>query len=94
MLESELIAQMAQRLGCSKGWVRDYLRCLKGVVRERIAGGGEVRLDGIGKFYAKRWAQRQVKTVRGPVVTVPETVLPAFKVSLAWQTEMKEKRRI
>jgi DNA-binding protein HU-beta len=80
MNKTDLITNIAQKSGLSKKDVENVLNGFFGEVTTALAGGEKVQLIGFGTFETRK---RNGRTGRNPQtgqqITIPESVIPAFK---------------
>lgn len=80
MNKNELIQNVADRSGSTKGQVKSVVEAMLEVIEETAALGDKVALPGFGTFGSRDAAQRIARSPRtGEEVVVPATRKPTFK---------------
>ncbi|ADG04858.1 histone family protein DNA-binding protein [Kyrpidia tusciae DSM 2912] len=76
----ELIAKVAERSGLKKKEAEAAVNSVFDVIGEALAGGEKVQLVGFGTFEPRRRAARIGRNPQtGEEISIPESVVPAFK---------------
>jgi len=80
MNKTDLVTNIAQKSGMSKRDVEAVLNGFFGEVTDALSQGGKVQLVGFGTFETRK---RNGRTGRNPQtgesISIPESVIPAFK---------------
>ncbi|ATY83632.1 HU family DNA-binding protein [Kyrpidia spormannii] len=80
MNKMELIAKVAERSGLKKKEAEAAVNSVFDVIGEALAGGEKVQLVGFGTFEPRRRAARIGRNPQtGEEISIPESVVPAFK---------------
>ncbi|MDI3256770.1 MAG: HU family DNA-binding protein [Kyrpidia sp.] len=80
MNKMELIAKVAERSGLKKKEAEVAVNSVFEVIGEALAGGDKVQLVGFGTFEPRRRAARIGRNPQtGEEISIPESVVPAFK---------------
>ncbi|MGB0438973.1 MAG: HU family DNA-binding protein [Paracoccaceae bacterium] len=61
MTKTELVAALAEELGCDKKTASATLDAVSAVVTREVAAGGAVTLPGLGKFFCRERPDRMVR---------------------------------
>lgn len=73
--KADIAAQVASKLGGSRGEGERALNAVLGAIHESLAGGNRVVLTGFGSFSVREVKARKVKPIRGgqagQLITVP-----------------------
>jgi DNA-binding protein HU-beta len=78
--KTELAARLAEITGGTKKGVAATINLLVDQINEILAGGGQVRIAGLGTFkVAQRAARNGVNPKTGEKIKIPATVAPTFK---------------
>jgi DNA-binding protein HU-beta len=79
MNKGELVEKVAQSSGLSRADTQEMLGALLGTIERELKSGGEVRVTGFGKFYARERSARQgVNPRTGQRTTIPASKVPSF----------------
>lgn len=76
----ELIAKVAEKSGLKKKDAEAAVNSVFEVISEALANGDKVQLVGFGTFETRRRAARTGRNPQtGEEISIPESVVPAFK---------------
>ena len=91
MNKSELIEQLAARLGITVSEAERFLNTFVGMVYEKLREGGKVNISGFGQFSVSHRAPRIGVNPRNPTqkITIPELNTPKFKAGEAFKEAVK-----
>lgn len=79
MNKSELVAQVAERLGTSKAHAKRVIDAMLDVVIESLANDVKITLTGFGSFESRTYKARNgVNPRTGEKITIPATRRPVF----------------
>ena len=82
MNKAELIEEIAKKTCLSKKDATSMLEAFMGTVSEALTSGEEVKLTGFGKFEVVHKAASKGRNPHtGETVTIPEKLVPKFRVS-------------
>lgn len=80
MNKMELIAKVAEKSGLKKKDAEAAVNSVFEVISEALANGEKVQLVGFGTFETRRRAARTGRNPQtGEEISIPESVVPAFK---------------
>ncbi|MBX6395657.1 MAG: HU family DNA-binding protein [Alicyclobacillaceae bacterium] len=80
MNKMELIAKVAEKSGLKKKDAEAAVNSVFEVISEALANGDKVQLVGFGTFEPRRRAARTGRNPQtGEEISIPESVVPAFK---------------
>lgn len=75
-----LVNKIAEETGVTKKEIREVLETTVSTIRDALAEGGKVQLIGFGTFEVRKRAARKGRNPQtGQEITIPATVVPAFK---------------
>lgn len=90
MNRQELIDAIAEDTEASKASVARFLDSFIGHVQTTVAGGGEVKLTGFGKFERAKVASRPGRNpLTGETLVIPEGVRPRFTPGAGFKEVVK-----
>lgn len=90
MNRQELIDAIAEDTEASKASVARFLDSFIGQVQTTVAGGGEVKLTGFGKFERAKVAARPGRNpLTGETLVIPEGVRPRFTPGAGFKEVVK-----
>ncbi|WP_022982642.1 HU family DNA-binding protein [Ideonella sp. B508-1] len=90
MNRQELIDAIAEDTEASKASVARFLDSFIGQVQNTVAGGGEVKLTGFGKFERAKVAARPGRNpLTGEKLVIPEGVRPRFTPGAGFKEVVK-----
>nr|WP_297502676.1 HU family DNA-binding protein [Ferrovum sp.] len=82
MNKAELVATIAEKLGCSKSGAATALEAVLETIEESLADGQDVTLAGFGVFKAVSKAARAGRNPgTGESIAIPATTIPKFVAS-------------
>ena len=91
MNKTELIAEVANKVGLSRKDAEKALRAVVETITEAVVKGDKVQLVGFGSFETK---QREARTGRNPktkeTIEIPATRVPVFKAGKALKDAVAE----
>ncbi|MFD0869627.1 DNA-binding family protein [Chlamydia abortus] len=80
MNKTDLVNNIAQKSGLSKKDVESVLNGLLGEITDALSSGDKVQLIGFGTFETRKRSGRVGRNPQtGKEITIPESVVPAFK---------------
>lgn len=80
MNKADLVGNISEKSGLSKKDVETVLNGFLGEVTSALTAGDKVQLIGFGTFETRKRAGRIGRNPQtGKEITIPETVVPAFK---------------
>jgi len=80
MKKEELIIEVSKRTGLRQTQVSSMLESTLDIIVEELGSGGEVMLQGFGKFHTKdRAPKRMVNPSNGEVYQIPQRRVAVFK---------------
>jgi len=87
MSKKELIAELAGRTGGTKAVTEKFIDELVDLVVTVVAGGGEVRLPGLGILESVERAERDGRNpLTGEPLRIPRRMVPRFKPAKNFKT--------
>ena len=90
MNKQELAKAIAERTGLPRDKAGDAMNALTVIITEKLAGGGKIRLPGLGIFECRT---RPARTGCNPrtrePMEIPERTIPAFKAGRALKTAVQ-----
>ena len=91
MNKSDLIEQLAARLGITVSEAEKFLNTLVSMVYEKLREGEKVNISGFGQFSVSHRAPRIGVNPRNPSqkITIPELNTPKFKAGEAFKEAIK-----
>ena len=91
MNKSDLIEQLAARLGVTVSEAERYLNTLVSLIYEKLREGEKVNISGFGQFSVSHRASRIGVNPRQPSqkITIPELNTPKFKAGEAFKEAIK-----
>ncbi|MEK7618263.1 MAG: HU family DNA-binding protein [Patescibacteria group bacterium] len=91
MNKSDLIEQLAARLGITVSETEKYLNTLVAMIYEKLREGEKVNISGFGQFSVSHRAPRIGVNPRNPSqkITIPELNTPKFKAGEAFKEAIK-----
>ena len=91
MNKSDLIEQLAARLGITVSDAEKYLNTLVSMIYEKLREGDKVNISGFGQFSVSHRAPRIGVNPRNPSqkITIPELNTPKFKAGEAFKEAIK-----
>lgn len=91
MNKKELISNVSEKTELTKKDVESVLNAFIEAVEESLEDGEKVQLTGFGTFEPR---ERKARIGRNPKtgeeIQIPETIVPAFKVSKTFKERIKE----
>jgi DNA-binding protein HU-beta len=85
-----LVNKIAEETGVTKKEIREVLETTVSTIRDALAEGGKVQLIGFGTFEVRKRAARKGRNPQtGQEITIPATVVPAFKPSKELKNAVK-----
>lgn len=80
MNKTDLVNNIAAKSGMSKKDVETVLNGLLGEITDALSSGDKVQLIGFGTFETRKRSGRTGRNPQtGTTITIPESVVPAFK---------------
>lgn len=91
MTKTQMIAELAEKLGVSKKMAKDMVESFIDVVIEQVKNGEEVRLQGFGTFKASERAARQGVNPRNPSekIEIPAMKVATFKAGTEFKSAVR-----
>ena len=91
MNKKELVSEVAKASGVKQHSVESVLDALGNVIRDEMANGNDISLNGIGKLVVKdRKARKGCNPKTGKAITIPAKKVVAFKASKALRDAVEE----
>jgi DNA-binding protein HU-beta len=88
--KAELIDQVADRSGLTKGEATRAIEAVIGTVEDALRRGSDVTLSGFGKFHvAERSARRGVHPRTGARIEIPASRVPRFTAGSGLKSAVK-----
>lgn len=81
MRKSELIAKTAKDRSVTKQEAKEALEAIISAITEELDNGGDVILDGFGKFHVIQRKGRTGKNLQGETYTTQDRAVPKFTPS-------------
>ena len=89
--KTQLAAMLAETTGGTKKGAEAAINVLVDKINEVLAGGGQVRIAGLGIFkVSERKARNGVNPKTGEKIKIPASVAPTFRYSSTVKTAVKE----
>ena len=94
MNKSDLIEQLAAKLGITNSDSERYVNALVSMIYEKLNSGDKVNISGFGQFSVSHRAPRTGVNPRNPSqkITIPELNTPKFKAGEAFKEAIKLRR--
>ena len=94
MNKSDLIEQLAAKLGITNTDSERYVNALVSMIYEKLNSGDKVNISGFGQFSVSHRAARIGVNPRNPSqkITIPELNTPKFKAGEAFKEAIKLRR--
>ena len=94
MNKSDLIEQLAAKLGITNTDSERYVNALVSMIYEKLNSGDKVNISGFGQFSVSHRAPRTGVNPRNPSqkITIPELNTPKFKAGEAFKEAVKLRR--
>lgn len=91
MNKSDLIEQLAAKLGITNTEAERFVNAFVSMVYEKLNGGDKVNISGFGQFSVSHRAARVGVNPRNPSqkITIPELNTPKFKAGEAFKEAIK-----
>jgi nucleoid DNA-binding protein len=91
MNKSDLIEQLAARLGITVSEAEKYINTFINLIYEKLREGDKVNISGFGQFSVSHRAPRIGVNPRNPSqkITIPELNTPKFKAGEAFKEAIK-----
>ncbi len=91
MNKSDLIEQLAAKLGITNSDSERYVNALVSMIYEKLNSGDKVNISGFGQFSVSHRAPRTGVNPRNPSqkITIPELNTPKFKAGEAFKEAVK-----
>lgn len=91
MNKSDLIEQLAAKLGITNTDSERYVNALVSMIYEKLNSGDKVNISGFGQFSVSHRAPRTGVNPRNPSqkITIPELNTPKFKAGEAFKEAVK-----
>ncbi len=84
MNKSELVANIAQKVGSSKKSAEENLDTMIEIISEELKKGNKIQLIGFGSFETRKRAARKGRNPRTKEeIKIPASTVPAFKAGKA-----------
>lgn len=91
MNKKQLLTKMSEKSGLTQKDAEVALKAFIESVEEALEGGEKVQLTGFGTFETRQRAERQGRNPStGEEITIPASVVPAFKVGKNLKDKVKE----
>lgn len=91
MNKKQLLTSMAEKSGLTQKDAEAALKAFIESIEEALANGEKVQLTGFGTFETRQRAERQGRNPStGEEITIPASVVPAFKVGKNLKDKVKE----
>lgn len=91
MNKKELLVKMSEKSGLTQKDAEVSLKAFIESVEEALEGGDKVQLTGFGTFETRQRSERQGRNPStGEEITIPASVVPAFKVGKNLKDKVKE----
>ena len=91
MNKNELVDQIAERSGLSKGRASEALGATISAIEDGLAAGQEIAITGFGKFSPQHRKERQgVNPRTGEKVTIPAARVPKFSAGSQLKQALKQ----
>jgi DNA-binding protein HU-beta len=90
--KAQLVAEMAERSGLTKGDSETALQAFLEVIQENVAEGKKVSLVGFGAFTLKERSARKGRNPQtGEELDIPASKSPGFTAGKAWKDKVNGK---
>ncbi len=91
MNKNDLVEQIAERSGLSKGQASEALGATIAAIEDGLASGQEIAITGFGKFsVADRGARQGVNPQTGERIQIAASRVPKFSAGSALKKSIKE----
>ena len=88
--KKELVGIIAEKTGSTQKQATEFIDAFTETVGEKHATGDKVQLVGFGTFMARKREARQGRSpATGEVITIPSSVVPAFKPGKGLKEKVK-----
>lgn len=91
MNKKELISNVSEKTELTKKDVESVLNAFIETTKETLEDGEKVQITGFGTFETRKRKARIGRNPKtGKEIQIPETIVPAFKVSKTFKERVKE----
>ena len=95
MTKADIINEIATKTGIEKVAVEAVVEAIKDTIKSTMIKGENIYLRGFGTFLLKKRAEKTGRNIsKNTAVKIPAHVIPAFKPSKEFVTEVTKKVKI